>query len=385
MNTPIPQLRIETSQFLLGDALDWLEALPDKHFALAVTSPPYNIGKPYEVHRRWSLEQYLISVEEIIARLVPKISGSGSICWQVGNYVKDGEVFPLDIYTYSLFHSRGMKLRNRIIWRFNFGHNANSRFSGRYETVLWFSKSDKYTFNLDAVRVPQLYPGKRHSATKATLAGKPSGNPKGKNPADFWEFSPENAFIDEPVWDVPNVKANHPEHTFHPCQFPIERAERCVLSLSKKGQRVIDPFVGAGTTVLAAAKHGRIGVGIDSDPSYIKLAQARLKKLDAGELPMRPLGMPVRRPKRTEKVATVPKEWTRRPKTARHRHERRTRNPASPVVAACGAIRFVAWWPNRCSAASTRCALAAGQRLIRSGTCLRVHAARLRRSRRAPQ
>jgi DNA modification methylase len=297
---------------LLGDALEWLAALPDKHFALAVTSPPYNIGKPYETDKRWSLKEYLAFVEETVARLIPKITDTGSICWQVGNYVKSGEVFPLDIYTHDFFRSRGMKLRNRIIWRFNFGHNANARFSGRYETVLWFSKADKYTFNLDPVRVPQLYPGKRHSSTKGRLAGLPSGNPRGKNPADFWEFSGENAFRRDPIWDVPNVKSNHPEHTFHPCQFPIELAERCILALSKKGQRVIDPFVGAGTTVIAAAKNGRIGVGIDSDPKYIKLARSRLQQLVEGQLPMRPLGRPVRRPKETEKVATIPEEWMRR-------------------------------------------------------------------------
>jgi|SRR5580693_2423263 adenine-specific DNA-methyltransferase len=309
MNKPIPKLKIERSQLLLGDALDWLAALPDKHFALAVTSPPYNIGKPYETDNRWSLEEYLAFVEKVVDRLIPKITDTGGICWQVGNYVKSGEVFPLDIYTHNLFHSRGMKLRNRIIWRFNFGHNANNRFSGRYETLLWFSKTDKYTFNLDPVRIPQLYPGKRHASTKGSLAGLPSGNPKGKNPADFWEFSSEQEFLNNPIWDVPNVKANHPEHTFHPCQFPIELAERCILALTKKRQRVIDPFSGAGTTVIAAEKHGRIGVGIDSDQKYVELARDRLRQLEEGKLAMRPIGRPVRRPKETEKVASIPEEW----------------------------------------------------------------------------
>lgn len=243
MNKQSQDLRDKRGQFLLGDCLDWLPTFPDKHFALAVTSPPYNIGKPYETGKRWSLDDYLIFVDKVIELLIPKISDKGSICWQVGNYIKNGEVFPLDIYTHNLFHSRGMKLRNRIIWKFNFGHNASLRFSGRYETVLWYSKTDDYVFNLDAVRVPQLYPGKRHSASKGKLAGRPSGNPKGKNPADFWEFSPKEAFEYNPIWDIPNVKSNHLEHTPHPCQFPIELAERCILALSKKGQRILDPFV----------------------------------------------------------------------------------------------------------------------------------------------
>jgi adenine-specific DNA-methyltransferase len=314
MNKPSLKLRIKRSQFLLGDALQWLAALPDKHFALAITSPPYNIGKAYEIGNRWTLEEYLKFLERVIALLIPKIADTGSICWQVGNYINNGEVFPLDIYTHDLFRSRGMKLRNRIIWRFNFGHNANVRFSGRYETVLWYSKSDKYVFNLDPVRIPQLYPGKRHASTKGRLAGLPSGNPKGKNPADFWEFSGESEFKNNPIWDIPNVKANHPEYTFHPCQFPVELAERCVLALSKKGQRVIDPFSGAGTTVIAATKNGRVGVGIDSDPKYIELARERLQRLEEGRLPVRPIGKPVRRPRLNEKVATIPEEWRDSPK-----------------------------------------------------------------------
>jgi adenine-specific DNA-methyltransferase len=314
MNKPSLKLRIKRSQFLLGDALEWLAALPDSHFALAVTSPPYNIGKAYEVGKGWTLDDYLEFIESVVALLIPKIASTGSICWQVGNYINNGEVFPLDIYTHNLFRSRGMKLRNRIIWRFNFGHNANVRFSGRYETILWYSKSDKYVFNLDPVRIPQLYPGKRHAANKGRLAGLPSGNPKGKNPADFWEFSGENEFKNYPVWDIPNVKANHPEHTFHPCQFPVELAERCVLALSKKGQRIIDPFSGAGTTVLAAAKNGRVGVGIDSDAKYIELSRQRLQRLENGHLLVRPIGKPVRRPKLNEKVATIPEEWRGGPK-----------------------------------------------------------------------
>jgi DNA modification methylase len=309
MNKVAEEMRVAESTLLFGDALEWLAVLPDEHFSLAVTSPPYNIGKAYETGKRWSLDTYLKFIDKIAAALVPKIAKNGSICWQVGNYIKGGEVFPLDIYTYESFHSRGMKLRNRIIWRFNFGHNAEMRFSGRYETVLWFSKSDNYIFNLDPVRIPQMYPGKRHGARKGELAGRPSGNPKGKNPSDFWEFSALDALQKDTIWDVPNVKSNHPEHTFHPCQFPIELAERCVLALSKRGQRVLDPFVGAGTTVLAAAKHGRIGVGIDADPSYIDLARSRLELLRNGRLPMRPVGKPVRRPNPKEKVAMVPQEW----------------------------------------------------------------------------
>ncbi|WP_262692482.1 DNA-methyltransferase [Kordiimonas aestuarii] len=309
MNAPLSCNDFSLFDLREGLAEEILETYPDDHFDLVITSPPYNIGKEYEREERLSLDDYLEWLDGIIEKLVKKLKNTGSICWQVGNYIDAGEVFPLDIFFYQLFKKRGLKLRNRIIWRFNFGLNATNRFSGRYETLLWFSKSDEYTFNLDPVRVPQLYPGKRHSDKKGDKAGKPSGNPLGKNPSDYWEFSGEKAFKDDPVWDIPNVKSLHPEKTIHPCQFPIELAERCILAFSNAGDVVLDPFVGTGTSVIASLKHGRASVGIDKSPEYVKIATDRVSKFCAGELAMRPSGKPVRRPKKTEKVAQVPEEW----------------------------------------------------------------------------
>ena len=114
-------------------------------------------------------------------------------------------------------------------------------------------------------------PGKRHSVNKGDKAGKPSGNPLGKNPSDYWEFSGEEAFKNNPIWDLPNVKSLHPEkNCSRPCQFPIELAERCVLAFSNKGDRILDPFVGTGTSVVAAIKHDRYGVGIDKSKEYVQ-------------------------------------------------------------------------------------------------------------------
>lgn len=217
---------------------------------------------------------------------------------------------PLDIILYKALDDIGFKLRNRIIWRFNFGLNSDKRFSGRYETLLWLTKTDNYKFNLDAVRIPQIYPGKRHSASKGTQkAGLPSGNPLGKNPSDFWEFSAQRDFKDNPVWDLPNVKANHPEKTLHTCQFPIELAERCILAFTAPGDDVLDPFIGVGSSAIAASKHDRVATGIDHEANYLAIANQRLIDLQSGRLPMRPSGVPVRRPIPTERVAQTPKEW----------------------------------------------------------------------------
>lgn len=223
--------------------------------------------------------------------------------------MRSGEVFPLDYFFYKMFIDQGLKLRNRIIWRFNFGLHASKRFSGRYETLLWFTKSDEYIFNLDPVRVPQLYPGKRHASTKGSKAGLPSGNPLGKNPSDVWTFSGEDFFKNNPVWDIPNVKANHPEKTAHPCQFPHELAERCVLAFSNMGDNVLDPFVGTGTSAIAAIKAGRNAIGIDKSAEYISIAKSRLDALLQGKLALRKSGVAIRKPDIRDSVARIPDEW----------------------------------------------------------------------------
>ena len=301
---------VAEARLIHSDVLEALQTIPDESVDLVVSSPPYNIKKSYERDQQLTLDEYLVWQGEVIKELERVLKIGGSICWQTGTYVDRGGLIPLDIPFYGILTGTGLSLRNRIIWRFNFGLNSDRRFSGRYETLLWLTKGDDYKFNLDPVRVPQLYPGKRHAKNKGEKAGKPSGNPKGKNPSDYWEFSAEKDFRDNPVWDIPNIKNNHPEKTAHPCQFPIELAERCILAFTNLGDTVLDPFVGAGSTVIAAEKLMRNSIGIDKEADFIAVAADRLAKLREGSLPIRPSGMPVARPRETSKVATVPSEWS---------------------------------------------------------------------------
>lgn len=287
----------------LGDCLETLLALPDGFAKLVITSPPYNIGKAYE--KTTALDQYLDSLQPNIEQIIRVLSQDGSLCWQVGNYVEGGEVFPLDIYFYRLFKSQGLKLRNRIVWHFEHGLHASKRFSGRYETLLWFTKGDAYTFNLDAVRVPAKYPGKTHF--KGEKRGQPSGNPLGKNPSDIWHIVLQD--WETALWNIPNVKANHPEKTLHPCQFPIELVERCILALTNESDWVLDPFSGVGSALLAALKNKRRAFGCEKENEYVEIAKQRIADLYSGTLRYRQLGKPVHQPTGREKVAQIPMEW----------------------------------------------------------------------------
>ena len=290
--------------FAHGESLDILKNSPDGFASLIITSPPYNVGKEYETEV--GLSEYLSGIEPILEQLVRVLSPKGSICWQVGNYVSDGEIFPLDIYYYNIFKKLGLKLRNRIIWTFDHGLHCSLRFSGRYETLLWFTKGDDYTFNLDPVRVPSKYPGKTNFKPGPKY-GLPSGNPLGKNPSDIWKLMAKEWEVG--LWNIPNVKANHPEKTIHPCQFPIELVERCVLSMTNEGDFVLDPFSGVGSAMLAAVRHNRRAMGCERDEKYIEEAKRRMNLVFTGELPYRPLGKPVHQPTGKEKVSQIPSQW----------------------------------------------------------------------------
>lgn len=266
-----------------GDVRDFIKQVPDGFFKLIVTSPPYNLGKDYEP--RLKVGEYVDQQREIINDCARILKDDGSICWQVGNYVDNGEIIPIDILLFPIFSSLGLKLRNRIIWHFGHGLHASKRFSGRYETILWFTKTDEYTFNLDDIRIPQKYPQKRHF--KGPKKGEFSGNPLGKNPSDIWE--------------IPNVKANHVEKTEHPCQFPVELIERLILSMTYPDDWIFDPFLGVGSTTIAGLIHGRKVAGAEIIPKYVEIAKDRIMKAERGELRIRPMERPVYDPNDNQK------------------------------------------------------------------------------------
>lgn len=276
-----------------GDRLELMKKLPDKSVKLVVTSPPYNIGKEYE--KRKDLGLYLAEQEETIREAIRILRDDGSICWEVGNHIGvDGEVFPLDMLIYPIGKKLGLKLRNRIVWKFGHGLHCTKRFSGRHETILWFTKTDEYTFNLDPIRVPQKYPGKKNYKKNEDY-GKLSGNPLGKNPED--------------VWEIPNVKNNHPEKTDHPCQFPVELVERLVLSMTNEDDIVFDPYVGVGSALCGAVLHKRRGYGSDIMKKYLDIAEDRIKAAADGILPRRMMGTPVYEPTNGIKLAEIPEEF----------------------------------------------------------------------------
>ncbi|HEV8329328.1 MAG TPA: site-specific DNA-methyltransferase [Nitrospiraceae bacterium] len=292
------KLEAESALIWNADSVAMLEKMPEKElFDLVITSPPYNIGKPYE--KKSSLNEYVEWHTDVISKIVHRTKTTGSICWQVGNYVDNGSIAPLDYVFHPIFERLGLQLRNRIIWHYGHGQHHKRRFSGRYEVVLWYTKSDEYKFDLDAVRVPPKYPGKR--AYRGPRAGQISSHPLGKNPEDVWVV----ADSEYDLWNIPNVKASHVEKTKHPCQFPVGLVERLILALTEKHDLVFDPFAGTASTGVAALTHNRRFWGCEIDQDYALLAQRRLERALHGEERFRSHARPLY-DHRTSKLSRVP-------------------------------------------------------------------------------
>lgn len=245
-------------EIVVGDCLEELRALPSGSAQLVVTSPPYNVGKAYD--DRLTIEEWTSNQAAVISEAARVVSDKGSLCWQVGNFVGGGEVIPLDSIIIPLMRDIGLKMRNRIVWSFGHGLHCKHRLSGRHETVVWATKGNDFTFNLDPIREPQKYPQKKHY--KGPKKGQLSGHPLGKNPGD--------------VWDIPNIKHNHPEKTLHPCQFPEALIERLVAALTNEGDLVVDPYAGSGTTGAVAQRLDRKALLIERDPGYAAIASKRV-------------------------------------------------------------------------------------------------------------
>lgn len=259
--------------YTCSQCLHFLRDIPDQSVQLVFTSPPYNLDKEYE--KRTSMDDYLSQQETVIGELVRVLSDGGSLCWQVGNHVTNNVMMPLDMLYYPIFKGMGLKLRRRFIWTFGHGLHSKKRFSGRYEVVLWYTKGDDYVCNF------------------APTSDDMPDIPDSVDPDTWKQIRHE---WQSGIWNIPNVKSNHPEKTKHPCQFPVELAERCVLVLTKHGDAVLDPYAGVASTLIAAVKHGRRAYGCDKEDKYISTGKDRLESLLRGDLKLRPLCKPIHIP-----------------------------------------------------------------------------------------
>jgi DNA modification methylase len=235
---------MKTNYIIVGDALKELKALPTESVHLICTDPPYNLGKDYgnnidlkewREYERFTMD-WLIEANRVLKR-------NGSI------YVFMGVRFISKLF--GMLEELGLFFNGWITWHYTQGMGRKQGYSPRHEDILFFTKSDNFTFNLDDIRVPQKYFRKRN-------------NMQGANPGDVWQFS--------------HVHYSNPERVNHPTQKPEALIKRIILASSNEGDLILDPFVGSGTTCIVSDHFKRKWIGIDLNPNYVEMARERISR-----------------------------------------------------------------------------------------------------------
>lgn len=244
-------------EILIGDCRDVLKTIPSKSVKLVVTSPPYNIGKPYGKYKdKIPLNEWEELINEVTQEIYRVLTDDGSFFLNLSPipFGEDKEILPLPYIAYEIVKKNNFYLRNMITWTFNNMQNCTKRLSGRYENILWCVKDLKnYVFNLDEVRIPYI------TKNDKRLTG------SGRNPTDVWYF------------DRVNNMTKKKYNLQHPTIYPLPMIERIIKMSSNEGDTVLDPFAGSGTTLVASNLLNRNSIGIELDEKYKKEIELRLK------------------------------------------------------------------------------------------------------------
>lgn len=251
-----------------GDCLALMKRLDQAYFDLVITSPPYNIGKAYETPL--PLTDYLDWCATWIKEVHRISQAEGAFWLNLGYLALENRAKAIPI-PYLLWDKIPFFLIQEIVWPYSAGVAGKKFFSPRNEKFLWYVKDEHhYTFNLDDVRDPDVkYPNQKKN-------GKIKVNPLGKNPSDVWVFPKVTS----------GANRSSKERTAHPAQFPEEVIERIVRAASNPHDLILDPFMGSGTTAIAALKAGRAVVGFEILPEYCEIAAERIEAfLQTEELP----------------------------------------------------------------------------------------------------
>ena len=259
---------IGNCQYAIGDCVEVMESMTEKSVNTIVTSPPYNLNKCYgEYNDNCSFSEWEELIDSVAKAAHRILTDDGSFLLNVSPVPdkKTKEIIPLDAIAYFVFKKHGYYLRNSIVWHFNNMQNCTNRLSGRWEAILWFVKDiNNYQFNLDDIRIPYITKN-----DKRLVGG------VGRNPTDTWNFDlPESDFW---YFDrVNNMTKNKLGISEHPCVFPTTMIERIIKMTTKEGEVVLDPFLGSGTTLVAANNLKRVGLGIELDDKFSPIIEKRV-------------------------------------------------------------------------------------------------------------
>lgn len=232
---------------VVRDCVELLKSLPDESVQLIVCDPPYNIQvaawDTFHNYREWAAV-WLSEAERVLAA-TGNIAIFGGLQYQAE--AGSGDLLTLMMH---MRESSRMRLANLIVWNYQNGMSAHRFFANRHEEIAWFGKTDKYYFDLDAVREPFDEETKKLYMRDKRL--RPESIEKGKNPTN--------------VWRIGRLNGNSLERVGHPTQKPHGVIQRLVRALSYPGSVVLDFFAGSGITTRVAIEEGRHSIASDIDP-----------------------------------------------------------------------------------------------------------------------
>lgn len=244
------------------DAVKFLKKLPDSSVQLILIDPPYNIDLAY-----WdTFENYLDWAKQWLDEIYRVLDNTGN-CVIFGGFqyqdLKKGDLLEIMHYTR---HHTDLRFTNLVIWYYKNGMSAHRFFANRHEEAIWLSKTSKYYFDLDSVRVPYDEATKElYKKDKRLIA---ENIDKGKNPTN--------------VWEIGRLNGNSVERVGHPTQKPLELIRRFVKGLSYPGSLVLDFFAGSGTTGRICIEENRNSILVDNDPQMIEYFKLHTKKMNTG-------------------------------------------------------------------------------------------------------
>lgn len=227
----------------VGDAINLMDTLESASIDLIIADPPYNLGKNYGNNSdNVDFDGYIDFSKKWLESAKRVLKPNGTI------YVFMG--VRLISYLYNILEKElGMSFNSWITWHYTQGIGKTKGFSPRHDDILMFTKGNKFTFNIDSIKVPQKFYRERN-------------NMRGANPGDVWEFS--------------HVHYCQENRQPHPTQKPEGLIERMVLASSNEGDNILDPFSGSGTTLRVCQQTNRNALGYELNPNYVKMTEERL-------------------------------------------------------------------------------------------------------------
>ncbi|MFH1746048.1 MAG: site-specific DNA-methyltransferase [Planctomycetota bacterium] len=257
---------MEDNTIYCGDACKLLDSWPTNSVDLVFADPPFNIGYVYDkYHDDVPNDEYVAWSRQWMAACQRVLRPTGSF------YIAIGDEFAADIRI--IGRELGLHLRNWIIWHYTFGQNTRTKFCRAHTHIFYFTMDSKvFTFNDRQLR----FPSARHTEYQDLRA-----NPAGRLPDDVWD-------------EFTRVCGTFKERAgFHGCQMPEALLMRIVAASSNPGEIVLDPFIGSGTTAVAAKRLGRCYIGIDISDEYARHTEKRLAALsDESRRPANPTAWP---------------------------------------------------------------------------------------------